>query len=373
MTPSKKAPSKKLAPSKNKRQTKFKSKDEKLAPPYEETIIVWDARLLQLRAYKQKFGRDPSTSRKGSKVDLGLGQWLTKQRQKYRKGKLKEKKVQQLRDLGCKHFGGDDGAEDEKVLPCATIDYSLVNALDELHWAPKGTTTFNDKGVEDFRAFVQPVLTMAPPEDASVSTEIHEDFDFVMDDEEELQEAPDVEFVPWEMRFLQLESYCATKGHANPKQSLTASPSDLSLAQWLSNQRQRFRKGALDASKGERLHDLGCTGFDGSIQKIEWETHFLELKVFSTLMGNANPGESDRAQYSGFKLGSWLALQRKMDREGKLPQDKARRLHALGCYGFFEDCFQGEPAQSEISIPVTTQSFEKTIDEDDGGNYTVDL
>ena len=57
------------------------------------TLPTWDERFDELRKYKTKHGNCSVPQRQGP-----LGQWVSKQR--YRKDKLSEKRVQKLDDLG---------------------------------------------------------------------------------------------------------------------------------------------------------------------------------------------------------------------------------------------------------------------------------
>ena len=66
--------------------------------------VPWETNFEKLKAYKKRFGVDPTQNNPELWEDAKLGRWLGTQRWSFRQGTLDPSKLEKLRDLQCKGF-----------------------------------------------------------------------------------------------------------------------------------------------------------------------------------------------------------------------------------------------------------------------------
>ncbi|MDY4960476.1 MAG: Helicase associated domain protein, partial [Chlamydia suis] len=138
---------------------------------------------------------------------------------------------------------------------------------------------------------------------------------------EELGFVWDVFEEEWEKNFLELKRFQEEHGHCKVPEGYPQNPQ---LASWVSKQRQDFKKGKLSEDRIARLEELG---FVWDVLEEEWEENFLELKRFREEHGHCKvpqryPQNPD--------LGTWVSVQRRCFKKGKLAEDRIARLEELG-------------------------------------------
>ena len=124
------------------------------------------------------------------------------------------------------------------------------------------------------------------------------------------------------------------QSHPNHWPSARERGGGVNLRQWCRQQREMNKKGKLSRDRVKKLEGIG---FEWEFLDTAWERGFTALKRFRL----ANPVRWPRVLYvapDGFKLGSWCAKQRKLNKLGILPKDRKRRLDAIG--------FEWEPEEA---------------------------
>ncbi len=117
-------------------------------------------------------------------------------------------------------------------------------------------------------------------------------------------------------------------GHTNVPRNYKA-PTGENLSGWVNNLRANYKRGQLSTERKKMLDDIG---FCWDIKKAMWEEGFQHAKKYY----EQNRTLELSCKYiceDGFRLGAWLATQRKV-REGKtsgnLTEEKIRRLDQIG-------------------------------------------
>jgi superfamily II DNA or RNA helicase len=118
-------------------------------------------------------------------------------------------------------------------------------------------------------------------------------------------------------------------------------PKDYRLGNWQNHQRVKFKKGKLSPDKIERLEEIG---FKWELLDEKFEKGFQETLLYKQSTGSSNVPIIHKTPNS-FQLGKWQSHQRDNYKEGKLPEDRVRRLEEIGFiwdkYGeHFEKGFQ---------------------------------
>jgi superfamily II DNA or RNA helicase len=125
----------------------------------------------------------------------------------------------------------------------------------------------------------------------------------------------------WQEMFLTLQEYKNTYGHCNVPQDL---PEDPKLGRWVSTQRQLYNKGRL---REDRIWLLEQIGFVWNPHEISWDVMFSALIKFKKKHGHCRvPAKLPEHP----RLSVWVGEQRRLLNEGKLREDRIRRLEKIG-------------------------------------------
>jgi hypothetical protein len=127
--------------------------------------------------------------------------------------------------------------------------------------------------------------------------------------------------VGWEGMFERLAAFHARHGHTRVPSSYKEDPK---LGRWVASQRRMHTLGDLSLEREEQLRQIG---FIFNPLDAAWEESFAALEKFAREQGHcAVPcGWTDAP-----RLYYWIHGQRLAHRQGRLPQDRARRLEAIG-------------------------------------------
>ncbi|MBE2283810.1 MAG: helicase associated domain-containing protein [Prosthecobacter sp.] len=136
----------------------------------------------------------------------------------------------------------------------------------------------------------------------------------------------------WELRFEELAGFVSAHGHFRvPKNKEEFKK----LRHWVVAQRVYHRQGSLSSAHREKLDKLGFpwepgqsgrSGAQGGCS-LNWEDHLRNLAVFKEQHGHTRV-----LHHRGpdMKLGGWLVRQRALHREGRLPQDRFQKMDEIG-------------------------------------------
>jgi aromatic ring-cleaving dioxygenase len=123
--------------------------------------------------------------------------------------------------------------------------------------------------------------------------------------------------VPWEERFDELQAYHAEHGHTRVSER-----EDQKLAKWVRDQRRKHRLGKLRPERREKLESLG---FDFSPQSVPWEERFDELEAYHSEHGHTRVSNRE-----DLKLAKWVWQQRYAHKRGMLRPEHREKLESLG-------------------------------------------
>ncbi len=127
----------------------------------------------------------------------------------------------------------------------------------------------------------------------------------------------------WEFWFGLLQKYAAREGHARvPQQYLE---DGYRLGQWVAAQRAAYRNERLDPNRIARLDAVRGWAWDAVEEN--WEEGFSFLCRFAEREGHARVPQ----QYleDGYRLGQWVAVQRRFHRKEMLAAERVVRLESL--------------------------------------------
>lgn len=135
----------------------------------------------------------------------------------------------------------------------------------------------------------------------------------------------------WDQRFAELQTFVAKHGHFRvPKKQAEFKR----LRHWVTAQRVYHRRGSLMPVHREKLEaagfpwEPGLNGRGGNRDSsTSWEDHARDLTAFKERHGHT------RVQHHrgpDMKLGDWLIRQRRLHRLGRLSPERFQRLEALG-------------------------------------------
>jgi superfamily II DNA or RNA helicase len=127
----------------------------------------------------------------------------------------------------------------------------------------------------------------------------------------------------WENSYSALRRLAQREGHARPPQRLVED--GIPIGTWVASQRQRYKKGKLSPERVQRLESLPDWAWDA--REATWGEHYQALCRYVEREGHARPQRG--YVENGFKLGSWVQIQRNVHRRGRIDPERASRLEAL--------------------------------------------
>ncbi len=133
----------------------------------------------------------------------------------------------------------------------------------------------------------------------------------------------------WEIGYAAAKEYYDRNGHlAVPY--VYESPSGFKLGNWISDQREQFRKGKM---KQDRIDRLNAIGMKWDVLSVHWEQNYLEAQRYYQEHGDLNVPARYKTD-SGFGLGAWIRNMRQARQEEnesrRLTQEQIVRLDAIG-------------------------------------------
>jgi hypothetical protein len=131
----------------------------------------------------------------------------------------------------------------------------------------------------------------------------------------------------WEKGFSRLRDYIEREGDARvPTQYLD--DDGYKLGQWLSKQRTDYAHGVSSMTDDRVARLEALPGWLWSSYEDAWQKGYLRLLAFVEQAGRANVPRN-HLDDDGYKLGEWVSIQRRANRAGTLPEQRASRLTAL--------------------------------------------
>jgi Helicase associated domain len=274
-------------------------------------MLSWTDRVRELQEYSDEHGHVLVPKR--CETNPSLGNWVNKQRQKYRRGELTDVQVAILNQLN--------------------FCWNAATSSDAA--AAVRSTRYNSSGSSNSR---QARNTQPSTVSASWWASFHELRDHLFNDTTTVDDADDVgaarnntgmESLEWEPR----------GNHSTGQSTTTAKKTNIShrlhhhraaapptrLGAWLAGQRRH--RAALDAEQERALAGLDPDWHLGRRQYV-WECRFRELTLYRRQHGGSCcvpiSHRPNRA------LAHWVSTQRKMHNAGKLRPEHRARLERIG-------------------------------------------
>ena len=256
-----------------------------------ETMPSWNERYEQLRDFKESHGDCNVNTVTGGQ----LGNWVRKQRQSYRDGRLSQERIERLESIGFSWYPKKD---DWARLYNDLVDYQKKHGGCNV---PQSNARLGNWIVTQRAAYKKGQISLR-------RIQALENIGFSWDPLDAL----------WLRRFDELEHYKNEHGDCNvPK-------NQGQLGTWVNWQRHTCREGKLSDERVQRLNELGFE-WNPRGTPTAWNERYEQLKEFRSKHGDCNVNIE-----TGGQLGIWVNNQRKSYREGQLPQERIERLESIG-------------------------------------------
>jgi hypothetical protein len=162
----------------------------------------------------------------------------------------------------------------------------------------------------------KPRLEESSGHDESTDPELSEDEGSVLLG---LQGSSNSDSEEWRENYNKLKEFHLEHGHIE-----VSSRDDRSLTAWIRHQRKETTRRKLSEEQTEKLSELGFI-WSRRGAKNSWEEKFLKLKQFKERTGHCKvPLKLDR------QLNSWVDAQRQANKQGRLSDERIRKLESLG-------------------------------------------
>jgi superfamily II DNA or RNA helicase len=265
----------------------------------------WNQWLLLLDAYASTNGHSqvPQGYLEGTQ---DLGRWVSKQRTRYNKGRLKPERIAQLESFPA--WSWDPHETNWEASFAALTEYTYING----DARPPQSLVFSNIQLGSWVSHQRSEYKKGRLEQEKVVR---------------LESLPgwiwDSLSDSWDNFFAALIRYTDESGSARPPKSYEADA--IQLGAWVSAQRTRYNKGKLEQDRITRLESLSGWTWDQASEA--WDGFFATLNDYVSEFGTATPPQS---YVNGrIKLGTWVNGQRQKYKKGQLGQQETRRLEAL--------------------------------------------
>ena len=265
--------------------------------PYEST---WEEMFDALNEYEKLHGHcNVPTSYVLNGRTLGI--WVSTQRSNYQNGKLSEYRIKRLEDIG---FVWDPYESTWEEM------FGALNEYKKIH----GHCNVPRIWLENKQLSVWVKLQRNYYQKGNLSIDrINrlEEIGFVW---EQLE-------LKWEEMFNALNEYKKIHGNCNVPKDYREYKK---LGTWVGRQRTNYQNSKLSEDRIERLEEIG---FEWEQLELKWEEMFNALNEYKKIHGNCNVPK-DYREYK--KLGTWVHVQRSNYQNGKLSEDRIKRLEDIG-------------------------------------------
>lgn len=273
---------------------------------WDEDDRRWQDGYRRLSKYFRRFGNIDVPKSYDDGLRPNLLEWIRKQREKWRTGKLRAEHKSLLDQLGFIYDPlNDNWSQAYKALK------SFVASEGHCRVHPK----FKTKEGFALGNFIQ------------IQRRKHKDGGLKPDEYAALNELGfiwDVGEEQWESRFEELRNFVAANGHAIvPKQLLGV---DKSFYEWASRQRKLYRQCKLSS---DRIHRLNELGFVWDLDGYRWEQGFENLRRFQKENSHVLVPYNFRCA-DGTVLDRWLKRQVNRANKGRITREQIEKLKSIG-------------------------------------------
>lgn len=140
----------------------------------------------------------------------------------------------------------------------------------------------------------------------------------------------------WDTAYEYAKTYFNTNGTLDVSATYITDDG-FSLGAWVANQRRKYTDGKLKPMQIKRLESLKITW---NPREEAWQNGYDHAREYYERNGNMNVGSEYEAE-DGYKLGIWLANQRRREKEGRTTDEQRKQLEDIGiCWNQLEDLWQ---------------------------------
>jgi superfamily II DNA or RNA helicase/DNA-binding SARP family transcriptional activator len=259
----------------------------------------WEQNLEKLKSFKTEYGhcRVPE----GYKHDPQFATWVAVQRQRYKQAKLSSDRISRLEILG--------------------FEWNPISADWEQNFVKLGAFKSEHghcRVPEGFKHDPQFATWVAVQRQRYKQAKLSSDRISRL-------EILDFEWNPisadWEQNFVKLGAFKSEHGHCRVPEGYKHDPQ---LATWVTDQREKCKRGKLSS---ERISRLEILGIEWDPISADWEHNFEKLGAFKSEHGHCRVSSRFKKDP---RLGKWASTQREQYKKGKLSIDRISRLEALG-------------------------------------------
>lgn len=294
---------------------------------YQEQI--WRQGFEKLKKFQEDHGHCLATKR----TDASVASWVKTQRHLYKEGKLSREKIDLLEAIGFTDWTGTQ-LKTAKARESWTLRFEELREFRRVngHSRVPGPAERKQEDEERLASLYSWVAGQRErrfnprrPRRPISQDEIDQlnSIDFVWDVGLDAR---------WEERLRRLRRYKMEHGNCLVP---TTYEYDQDLANWVSNQRTEYRNGNISNDRIERLDGIGFVwrvvykAGDPYVEEFEkkWDLKYEKLQLFQEEFGHCFvPGDYGKDK----SLGRWVAKQRKMFREKRMPARRKKLLDSLG-------------------------------------------
>lgn len=155
----------------------------------------------------------------------------------------------------------------------------------------------------------------------------------------------------WEIGFMELLEYVKVHGHA--KVPLThATPQGFWLGRWVATARRKMLRNELSPERATKLDSV--PGWSWKVLDEAWEEGLRTLEGYIANHGDSSIPRS-HVTTSGFRLGVWVDRQRRLNADGRLDHDRARRLEAIPVWSWEREVGRDGNLEWEVAFGKLTE------------------
>ncbi len=272
---------------------------------WKSSNVTWEKRFAAAKKYYEENG-----DLRINVSDARLGAWLQEQRKLKKEGALSEPKIRRLTEIGMEWLTRND-AQWERGFECAKEYYEKNGNLK----APKSYRS------EDGFLLNQWLKKQRENKAAGLL-----DAEQVKRLESIGMEWLSPRDAAWEKGFAEAEKYFADHKNLDITKDYECE-NGYKLGDWLTRQKSSYKAGTLYAERVKRLEAIGVRWQPE--HEARWERGFESARQYYSDNANLNvPRQYQCAD--GYNLGFWVMKQRNNRRNGRLAEEKVKRLDSIG-------------------------------------------
>ena len=295
-------------------ERKLTAKQRALLHGDEVSDTRWAQSYNRLMQYRAEHGGADVPS--GWKVNRKLAAWVSAQRQRRKKGVMPDEQIRLLEEVGFTWQIRERGSWEDRL--AEVVDFRRAHG----HCNIPLSCPENPR----LGRFINAMRTQRNSGRLSVERIAKLDalgFPWGSTRVADASLGEDTVSAPWKARFDELVTYKEKYGNCEVPAKWNQNQQ---LANWVSMQRQRHKRGELPAVCAESLEKIGFT-WRADHGKQSWQMRYAELLTFKETHGRCDVSVNDSENPS---LGVWVANQRVNRRRGKLSSDQERLLAEAG-------------------------------------------